>query len=99
PFRTAHSLVKELAEAADGNEQRFKELAKERLAVHSKKIDAGDLDFLSIERSIEKRTADGGTAPASVKRQREEAAAAMKENEALLKSMRFETNVIKELLE
>ncbi|MDH3364500.1 MAG: argininosuccinate lyase [Thermoplasmata archaeon] len=98
PFRAAHGLVKELAVLAEGDECKFRELAKEKLAAHSKKLKISDLDFLTLEKSIGRRTAEGGTAPASVKRQMEKALLSVSENRAMLETMRFEVGAVGELL-
>ncbi|UCE80420.1 MAG: argininosuccinate lyase [Methanobacteriota archaeon] len=98
PFRAAHGLVKELAELADGDDKKFRELAMDKLAVQSKKLESGDLDFLALEGSIEKRTAEGGTAPEGVAQQKEKATSSVAKNRALIKSMRFQTSVVDELL-
>ena len=98
PFRTAHGLVKELAELSEGDESRFRELAKEKLAAHSKKLDVGDLDFLTLEKSVEKRSAEGGTAPGSVVKQRAKAETCIADNKALLGSMRLDTAAVDQLL-
>ena len=98
PFRAAHGLVKDLAEQADGDESKFMELAKEKLAAHSKKLEIGSLDFLTLERSVERRSVEGGTAPASVKLQMEKAAIAVSESRDAVKNMRFETSAVDELL-
>jgi argininosuccinate lyase len=98
PFRTAHGLVKELAELSDGDETRFKELALEKLATHIKKLDIGDLEFLTLENAIERRSVEGGTAPRSVERQMEKAASSVQETESHLHRMRQEVAAVDELL-
>ncbi len=98
PFRAAHGLVKELAAQADGDEDRFKELAEEKLAAHSKKLDIGELDFLTLEKAVERRSAEGGTATASVKQQMEKAATAVSASKDALRGMQHDTDSVDELL-
>ena len=99
PFRAAHGLVKELAEQADGDESRFRELARERLSAHTRKLEVGDLDFLTLEKSIERRSVEGGTAPESVRHQIEKASDAVKGSDAILQSMRADIDAVDAILE
>ena len=98
PFRTAHGLVKDLAEQSEGDETRFRELALEKLSTHMKKLEINDLDFLTLENAIDRRSAEGGTSQESVKKQLEKAASRMKHTEALAQGMREDVAVVEALL-
>ncbi len=97
-FRAAHGLVKELAELSEGNEGRFRELALERLSTHDGKLDLKDLEFLTLENAIERRSVEGGTSSKSVKTQMEKANASAKGTFALLQKMRSDVAAVDELL-
>jgi argininosuccinate lyase len=98
PFRTAHGLVKELAELSEGDEVRFRELALEKLATHTKKLDIADLGFLTLENAVERRSVEGGTSTKSVKKQMEKAVLSVEGTESRVRSMRQEVASVDELL-
>ncbi len=99
PFRTAHGLVRELADLSGGDADRFKELAIERFSRHGQTPDKeGHMALLDAEGAIGRRTVEGGTAPASVAAQRDKAFAAVRKNLSLLQGMRVDTGSIDELL-
>jgi argininosuccinate lyase len=98
PFRAAHGLVKELAELSGGDEARFKELALERLSTHIKKLDMKDLDFLTLENAIERRSVDGGTSAGAVARQMEKANEWTERTATTLQIMRTEVAAVDEML-
>jgi argininosuccinate lyase len=98
PFRTAHGLVKELAEQSEGDEAKFRELALERLSTHVKKLDMKELEFLTLENAVERRSVEGGTSSKAVEKQMTKAEASVASTEAVLERMRDEVAVVDELL-
>ncbi len=98
PFRAAHGLVKELAEQSGGDEARFRELALEKLAAHVKRLDMKDLEFLTLENAVERRSVEGGTSRKSVEGQMKKAEAAVSATELVLEKMREDAAAVDGLL-
>ena len=63
PFRTAHGLVEKIAQESDGDERKFMHLADDIIRQNLKDYKTSDLSFLSIEKSVGRRTIEGSQGP------------------------------------
>ncbi len=98
PFRTAHGLVKEIAEKSDGDERRFRQLADKVIREQLKDFRTSDLQLLSIEKAIERRSTEGGTSQEAVSRQMEKAKTKVRQNKKTVSDMTAKTAVIDGLI-
>lgn len=73
PFRTAHELVGRAVQKAEERGVTLRGLSIEEYRAISPAFDPDLYDALSLEASVAARDAEGGTAPAAVRRQLEEA--------------------------
>jgi argininosuccinate lyase len=73
PFRTAHELVGRAVQKAEERGVTLRGLSIEEYRAISPAFDPDLYDALSREASVAARDAEGGTAPAAVRRQLEEA--------------------------
>jgi len=73
PFRTAHELVGRAVQKAEERGVTLRGLSIEEYQAISPAFDPDLYDALSLEASVAARDAEGGTAPAAVRRQLEEA--------------------------
>ena len=99
PFRSAHGIVKELAMKADGDDKRFMRLANEVLMKNKKELRTSDLNFLKVERAVERRSSEGGTSKGAVSKQMAKAVSALDENKAVLKRLRDQISAVDKLLD
>lgn len=99
PFRTAHGIVKEIADKADGDQNEFLRLSDKVIRKQLKDFKTSDLGILSVTKSIERRSIEGGTSPAAVARQMEQALAARKANSKAIQKMKEEIASVDLLLE
>ena len=99
PFRKAHGIVKELAARADGDDKKFAEFAREAILRQSSELRTSDLNFLRLERAIERRGSEGGTSKKAVARQVEKAEAALERNERAVKKMKSQNSKVDWLLD
>ncbi len=97
-FRSAHALVREISEKADGDDSRFLEIARAVLPDHIKGFDPGDLDDLTAEGSVRRRRCQGGTAPVSVAAQVRSAKKALGDTRESLDKMERQTSAVDGLL-
>jgi argininosuccinate lyase len=98
PFRTAHGLVKEIAELSEGSGRRFEQLADKVMREQLKNFKISDLRLLSIEKAIERRSTEGGTSPAAVAKQMEKAKAKMSGNRKIASAMKDKVSAVDDLL-
>ncbi|MBU1914038.1 MAG: argininosuccinate lyase, partial [Candidatus Thermoplasmatota archaeon] len=99
PFRSAHGIVKELAMHADGDDKKFIRLANEVLLKNKKDLRTSDLNFLKVERAVERRGSEGGTSKGAVSKQMAKAVSALNENKAVLKRLREQISAVDKLLD
>lgn len=99
PFRRAHGIVKDLARKADGDDTEFIRLANEVLMKYKKDLRTSDLNFLNIERAVERRSSEGGTSKGAVSKQMGKAVSALEENKAILKRLRNQVSAVDKLLD
>ncbi len=64
PFRTAHRSVARLTLSASGNDQRFTQLAQDKL-----QLEGIDHEFFSANRAVQRRDSQGGTSRGAVTQQ------------------------------
>ena len=98
PFRTAHGIVKDLAERAGGDDKKYAELAGEVLLRHSKELTTSDMDFLKVERAIERRGSEGGTSKKAVAQQIAKAKATLREEKSVLAVLKRQVSAVDRLL-
>lgn len=98
PFRRAHGIVKDLATQADGDDKKFIRLANEVQIKYKKELRTSDLNFLKVERAVERRRSEGGTSRGAVSRQLAQAASKLDENKAFLKGLREQVSAVDRLL-
>jgi argininosuccinate lyase len=98
PFRKAHGIVKELAEKADGDDERYMELAQEVLLRTSSDLRTSDMNFLRLERAVERRGSEGGTSKKAVADQMAKASASLGKNAEMLAAMDTQNQKIDELV-
>ena len=67
PFRRAHHVAGSLVRLAEGVPCRLEELTLAQMQSVEPSIDTSVFDVLGVERSVESRTSEGGTAPANVR--------------------------------
>ena len=97
PFRDAYHTVRELALESDGDDAKFKELAKAML-VNTKDCSTSDLNFLSAESVVDRRRTEGGTSRRAVARQMSNARHALEKNKRALAVIRNQTSRMEKLL-
>ncbi len=98
PFRTAHGIVSELAAEADGDDQRFLELADKVLWERLKDCRTSDLSLLMPAKAVERRDIDGGTSNSAVRRQMATAESTIDSNSKALKSLRSQVSSVDRLV-
>ena len=98
PFRKAHGLVAEISASAEGDDERFRKIALERLSPQMKRLGLEGLDFLTVENALARRNVVGGTAMDSVAKQMKEAEERLRRSSDLLEKMRGEASAVDELL-
>jgi argininosuccinate lyase len=98
PFRTAHGLVEKIAQESDGDERKFMHLADDMIRRNLKDYKTSDLSFLSIEKSVGRRTIEGGTSSSAVKIQMDKAAAALVKNIGSVNEKRKQIHMAEKLL-
>ncbi len=98
PFRKAHGIVKDLAIKADGDDKKFIRLANEVLLKNKKELRTSDLNFLKVERAIERRGSEGGTSKGAVSKQMAKAVSALDENKEVLERLRVQISAVDKLL-
>jgi len=80
PFRTAHGMVQKIAQISGGDERKFMHLADALIRQNLKDYRTSDLSFLSLEKSIARRSIEGGTSGSAVKAQMQKAKANLAKN-------------------
>jgi argininosuccinate lyase len=98
PFRDAHEIVKELAIEADGDEQRFLALANELISKRIKGEDVPEIDYLSIDNAVERRSIDGGTSKSAMGKQIGHAGSALQATKKSLSEMQKDISAVDALL-
>jgi argininosuccinate lyase len=98
PFRSAHGIVKDLATRADGDDKKFMLLAKDVLMKHKKELRTSDLNFLKVERAVERRSSEGGTSKGAVSKQMAKAVSVFEQNKAVLNRLSEQTSAVDKLL-
>ncbi len=98
PFRDAHEIVKGLATEADGDDQRFLALANELISEKMKGDGVSGIDYLSIDKAIERRSIDGGTSKSAVMKQIGQAEAAIQITKKSLSDMQKGNSTIDKLV-
>lgn len=99
PFRTAHGLVREIAEGCDGDERRFMQLAHNTIRQNLKDRKTADLSFLTPEQSVRRRDIEGGTSGRAVRGQIQKAVSAISGNVRSATAMMGQIQKERELLE
>jgi len=97
PFRDAHKIVKELAMEAGGDGQRFLALANELIS-KKKGEDVSEIDYLKIDKAVERRSIDGGTSRSAVMKQIGQAESALQATKKSLSEMENDTSAVDALL-
>jgi argininosuccinate lyase len=98
PFRDAHETVKELAMQADGDDQRFLALANELISKKMKGKEVHEIDYLSIDKAVERRSIDGGTSKSAVMKQFGQAESALQATKKSLSEMQKDISAVDALL-
>jgi argininosuccinate lyase len=98
PFRDAHEIVKELAMEADGDDHRFLALANELISKKMKGEDVSGIDYLKIDKAVERRSIDGGTSRSAVMKQIGQAGSALQATKKSLSEMEKDISVVDALL-
>jgi argininosuccinate lyase len=98
PFRTAHSIVRDIVGRSGGDNDRFMKLAEGALRAHVKGFKPSDLDLHSASAAVERRGSRGGTSTKAVKAQKKLADAAMTRTEHDLGRMRAETSSVNAII-
>jgi argininosuccinate lyase len=99
PFRTAHGLVKDIAEKSKGDGKKFMALARKMCGEQLKDFKTSDLSFMSIGKAIERRSIEGGTSSSAVAKQIENAAAAHRDNSRGIERMRKQVAAVDKLIQ
>jgi len=97
-FRSAHALVRDISEKADGSDEKFMEMARRVLPDHIEGFDPHDLDSLTPEGSVRRRECEGGTAPSSVVAQMRAAGRAIDDTKSRLGKMQRQVSAVDEIL-
>jgi argininosuccinate lyase len=97
-FRSAHALVRDISEKADGSDEKFMEMARKVLPDHIEGFDPHDLDSLTPEGSVRRRECEGGTAPSSVAAQMRAAGRALDDTKSRLGKMQRQVSAVDEIL-
>jgi len=98
PFRDAHEIVKELATEADGDDQRFLALANELISKKMKGVEVTEIDYLNIDKAVERRSIDGGTSKSAVMKQIGQADSALQATKKSLAEMQKDISAVDTLL-
>ena len=98
PFRTAHGLVKRIAEESGGDDLEFLRLADQMVREQLKDFKTSDLNFMSVSKAIERRHIQGGTGASAVSKQMADARAAHEHSLEALKEMKRHTESVDRLL-
>jgi argininosuccinate lyase len=99
PFRTAHGIVKDVAERANRDQGKFMRLSDKIVREHVRNVHTSELNIMSVTKSVERRSTVGGTGPTAVARQMEEAQTAQKTNSVTIRKMKKEVVAVDRLLE
>ncbi len=99
PFRTAHGIVKDIAEKSGGDDAAFRELADRMVREQLMDFKTSDLNFMSVGKAIDRRSIDGGTSAAAVLRQMETARAVHGSNMSMIKKMKAQVESVDKLLQ
>ena len=97
PFRKAYEMVSEVAVKSGGDDGKFKSLAKAML-VKNTDIRTADLNFMSLDKSIARRNAAGGTSKKAVAIQMAMAKQALSANRKALAAISVQTSTIDKLM-
>ncbi len=99
PFRTAHGIVKDLAMEANGDDEKYMRLANKVLMKYKKELRTSDMNFLKVERAVERRGSEGGTSKGAVAKQMVKAASVFNDNKAVLERLRAQVSAVDKLLD
>jgi len=98
PFRKAHEIVKKISLKSEGDDSRFTHLAFEELGREGKNWRTSDINYLSIDKAVERRSLEGGTAKTAVRAQLEKADASLQETKRCLAQMKKDVSAVDKLL-
>jgi argininosuccinate lyase len=98
PFRDAHKTVKNIAIKADGDDQEFLKLANELVSKKKKGKGMPDINYLRLDKAVERRSIDGGTSKSAVRRQFSKADFAIDGTKKSLAEMQKDASAVDALL-
>lgn len=98
PFRTAHGMVKQMAEQAGGDDMKFRAIADKALIEHLEDYSTSDLTFLVPAKAVGRRRTEGGTSSDAVKKQMVKAEAAIKTNKKTVEELRYHISCVDRML-
>ena len=97
-FRTAHGVVRKIALKSKGDDAAFREMADTLLRNHLGNCSTADMNFLRVEKAVERRKVEGGTSRSAVAAQMEKAQAALSANGRQLKKFMHQIEAVDALL-
>jgi argininosuccinate lyase len=97
-FRTAHGVVKEIAQKSGGDDAMFRDMASTLLRKHFRDDDSADMSLLDVENAIDRRKVDGGTGTSAVSIQMAKAHAALSANNKHLEKIMDQVTAVDALL-
>lgn len=98
PFRTAHGMVKEIAERSKGDNGKFMLLAERMIREELKDYNTADLRILSVKNAVDRRNIEGGTGGPAVAKQMKKAGAVMERNSSRNDKMKMQVAKVDKLL-
>lgn len=98
PFRTAHTIIRDIAEESGGDKAKFDEIAADAITMIVPKVNRSILSQFTIEKSVSRRDSDGGTALIAVAKQTKKANAAMARNRRSLEELTAQVAAVDRLI-
>jgi argininosuccinate lyase len=97
-FRRAHGVVGEIARQSKGDDVAFRELAGAFLRNQLNDYTISDMNFLSIDKAVDRRKVEGGTSKSAVSAQMAKAGSVLTMNNARIERMMHQVSAVGELL-
>jgi len=98
PFRTAHGIIRDIAEESGGDQAKFNEIAADAITKIVPNVNRSRLSQFTVEKSVSRRDSDGGTALPAVAKQTKKANAAMARNRRALEELTAHVAAVDKLL-